>query len=265
MTIERRSVLTMLAWILQSSVQRSYASLLHPRRSLVVQGISSQEMSDPFVGSVENDLDGPTIHSTIIPHQCYILLHSFQPISEFPAKWKTPIQQALQLRASRWGGLVNFASYGPPPAATYTSGDEGSQAKKQPATVFTAAGGRLEIPDITLDNIDQVEQTLKDHLQGPLSKETGDEIHLYVCTHGARDCRCGTRGNLLVNALLEEKANYQRLYPGRFASRIKIGQVAHVGGHKLSNNVLVIIPFFHFIFLKKRYAANLLMFPHGEW
>jgi len=117
--------------------------------------------------------------------------------------------------------------------------------KKQPATAFTTAGGRLEIPNITLENMDQVEQDLKDHLNGPLSKKTSDEIHLYVCTHGARDCRCGTRGSLLVNALHREKANYQQLYPESLARRIKIGQVSHVGGHQ--------------------YAANFLMLPHGEW
>jgi hypothetical protein len=177
-----------------------------------------------------------SIHSTIIPHQCYILLHSSQPISEFPTKWNTPVQLALQIRASSWGGLVNFAWYGPLP--------DGGRAKKQPATVFKVTGGRLEIPDITLENMDQVEAKLKDHLNGPLSKETSDEIHLYVCTHGARDCRCGTKGNLLVNALREEKANYERL--NGLAKRIKIGEVSHVGQHKLSNKfydlVIVLYP-----------------------
>lgn len=127
---------------------------------------------------------------------------------------------------------MNFAWYGLSPAG---DGDDTSvRTKKQPATAFTVAGGRLEIPDVTLENMDQVEQKLKDHLNGPLSKDTSDEIHLYVCTHGARDCRCGTRGNLLVNALREEKANYQQSYPEGPAKRIKIGQVSHVGGHKLS-------------------------------
>ena len=197
------------------------------------------------------------IHSTIIPHQCYILLHSPKPISEFPAKWNIPVQRALQLRASRWGGLVNFAWYG--------DDDVGVRTKKQPATAFTAAGGRLEIPDVTLENMDQVEQKLKDHLNGPLSKDTSDEIHLYVCTHGARDCRCGTRGNLLVNALHVEKANYQQLYPEGPTKRIKIGQVSHVGGHKLSLTFLLSSSSLFILFLKTRYAANLLMFPHGEW
>jgi len=214
----------------------------------VVPSGNSQEISKP---SIDDFSEGP-IHSTINPHQCYILLHSPQPISEFPAKWNTPIQRALQLRASRWGGLVNFSWYGPSPVAANVpdDGGDGVRAKKQPATAFTAACGRLEIPDITLENMDQVEQKIKDHLNGPLSKETSDEIHLYVCTHGARDCRCGTRGSLLVNALHEEKANYQRLYPESLAKRIKIGQVSHVGGHKLSDVFRDLVIFLLLSFLK---------------
>lgn len=205
----------------------SQISLLQTRRNLVVPSGNS-----PSIGLADDSSQGP-IHSTILPHQCYILLHSSQPISEFPAKWTTPIQRELQLRASRWGGLVNFSWYDPTPG----DDDDQGRVKKQPATAFTTAGGRLEIPDISLENMDQVEQELKDHLNGPLSKETSDEIHLYVCTHGTRDCRCGTKGGLLVNALHQEKANYQRLYPESLARRIKIGQVSHVGGHKLSTTL----------------------------
>ncbi|KAF8799809.1 hypothetical protein BYT27DRAFT_7119436 [Phlegmacium glaucopus] len=237
----------MAAYRLQNHIRRSQVSLLQTRRNLVVSSENLQEIFKPSIDSADDSLEGP-IHSTIIPHKCYILLHSSRPISEFPARWNTTIQRTLQLRASRWGGLVNFSWYGPPSVAANAlddGGEDAVQAKKQPATAFTAAGGRLEIPDITLENMDQVEQKIKDHLNGPLSKDTSDEIHLYVCTHGARDCRCGTRGSLLVNALREEKANYQRLYPESLAKRIKIGEVSHVGGHK--------------------YAANLLMFPHGEW
>lgn len=218
---------------LLNHLRRSRVSLLQNQPNFFVPNQYSPGNFKPLVitSSVGDSSEGP-IHSTVTPHQCYILLHSSQPISEFPAKWNTPVQRALQLRASRWGGLVNFASYGLPPDDL----DDGSRAKKQPATVFTAAGGRLEIPDITLENMDQVEEKLKVHLNGPLSKETGDEIHLYVCTHGARDCRCGTKGGLLVHALREEMLNYQRLYPDGLAGRIKIGQVSHVGQHKLSDN-----------------------------
>ena len=154
-----------------------YRLQTHWQRSLGVLSGNSQKISTP--GSIHS-ADDCSIHSTIIPHQCCILLHSSQPISEFPARWNTPIQRALQLQASRWGGLVNFSWYGLPPAATDPLGGGGVRAKNQPATAFTAAGGRLDIPDITLENIDQVEQKLKEHLNGPLSKETGDES-IYMC------------------------------------------------------------------------------------
>ncbi|KAF8154302.1 Sucrase/ferredoxin-like-domain-containing protein [Crassisporium funariophilum] len=181
------------------------------------------------------------LHGTITPHQCYILLHSSRPISEFVSKHTTPVQRALQLRATQWGGLVNFTWYGqtPPKEA------DGRGKVKQPATAFTVAGGRLEIPDISLENMDDVEQQLKAHIEGPIEKMTSEEIHIYVCTHGARDCRCGNIGSQVVQALRREKGAYQQQHPRGLASRIKIGEVSHVGGHK--------------------FAANMIMLPHGEW
>ena len=56
-------------------------------------------------------------------------------------------------------------------------------------------------------------------------KAGGDgEIEILVCTHGSRDCRCENIGGALVRALREEIA--QR------GANVKVGEIAHVGGHK---------------------------------
>ena len=49
---------------------------------------------------------------------------------------------------------------------------------------------------------------------------------VYVCTHGSRDCRCGDTGGSLVLALREEVRRRG------LDEQVRIGEIAHVGGHK---------------------------------
>jgi hypothetical protein len=91
----------------------------------------------------------------------------------------------------------------------------------------------------------------------PRASAQDDIIDIYVCTHGARDCRCGETGGAVFRALKHE---VDRLGVG---GKVRVGEVGHVGGHKcvfytcsgfmLLNNV------------EFRYAANVLVYPHGEW
>jgi len=190
----------------------------------------------------------------IANHDCYILLHSSQSPSSFPKVYSTPLSIELQRRASKWGGLVNFSWFGeelvPPP-------------NTQPATVFSHLGGRLEIPDVSLENLDWVERTIQCHLRGPLTNRTAQDVHVYVCTHGARDCRCGERGGRVLQALQEALQRELKRHPDGPANHIKIGRVGHVGGHKLRLSW----PRIHFRISQCsfRFAANLLVFPQGEW
>ncbi|GLB40948.1 putative sucrase/ferredoxin-like [Lyophyllum shimeji] len=182
------------------------------------------------------------LFGTAPPHRAYIFLHSADPPASFPPRISTPLQRALQLKALRWGGLVNFAWYGPdePSSSPSTSTIEHTS-----ATAFSTSGGRLHIPSLTLENLDEVEEQLRNYAEGPVAQETSDEIHLYVCTHGSRDCRCGDTGGAVARALREELARRRKEDPSGIASRVRFAEVGHVGGHE--------------------YAANLLVYPHGEW
>ncbi len=53
----------------------------------------------------------------------------------------------------------------------------------------------------------------------PVSRE------ILICTHGARDCRCGDIGGDLVAALNKETGT-------RRDPKVTIGEISHVGGHK---------------------------------
>ena len=52
------------------------------------------------------------------------------------------------------------------------------------------------------------------------------QMEVFVCTHGARDCRCSDRGGPLVQALRHE------ISKRGLEQDVQIREIAHVGGHK---------------------------------
>ncbi|KAJ7468973.1 Sucrase/ferredoxin-like-domain-containing protein [Mycena galericulata] len=163
------------------------------------------------------------LHGTVASHRSYILINAPSPPTTFPSRFSTPVQRALQLQVTRWGGVVNFAWTGSQPDA------DGSTS----VTAFSALGGRIHFPTLTLSNVDENQPV------------TGSEIYMYVCTHGARDCRCGDTGGKVFQALRDELDRRALADPSGPAKNVVLGEVGHVGGHQ--------------------FAANLLVFPHGEW
>ena len=174
------------------------------------------------------------LEGTVKPLGCYIFLHSPEPPSTFQSVHHTALSRELLLRAAKWGGMINF-SY------TEGGGKLSAASDKQAATVFSQRGGRLDIPDVSLENLDDIEGRISNYLNGPVTKSTSATAHLYVCTHGARDCRCGERGQQVYDALVRAV----RESTSSLAKNIEVSAVGHVGGHK--------------------YAANILVFPHGDW
>lgn len=166
------------------------------------------------------------LEGTAPDHLCYILLHSSHSPETFPSVYHTAVSRELQLRAKKWGGLVNFSWVADRTAGKITD--------SQPATVFSPLGGKLDIPNVSIQNMDQVEELIKRHIQGPLTSSTSQDMHIYVCTHGARDCRCGDRGRQVYQALVDTVKRERTNNPTGPASSLRIGEVGHVGGHKLS-------------------------------
>lgn len=162
-----------------------------------------------------------------------------------------PIQRALQLKVTKWGALVNWAFYGGPVSENF---------EEVSAKAFFANGRTLDISRLTMANLDTVEQQMRDCLSGNGASSMDDAVHLYVCTHGARDCRCGTVGKDVAEALRREISARIEVDPGGLASRCTIGEVGHVGGHQCVH----FFPLFSSL-IRNRYAANVLIYPHGEW
>ncbi|KAN0082538.1 Sucrase/ferredoxin-like domain containing protein [Tylopilus felleus] len=182
-------------------------------------------------------------------HRCYVFLHTPQPPSTYPAKYTTPVQRKLQLATAPWGGAVNFAWSPSQPVHSHPPAEEHPHAYH--LTAFSTARGKLEIEAVSLANTEDVGEALREHVEprgtagaSSVSPQSND-IHLYVCTHGARDCRCGNTGGAVARAIraeLDRRKQRDALDP---SIRVKLAEVAHVGGHE--------------------YAANMLVYPHGEW
>lgn len=102
------------------------------------------------------------------------------------------------------------------------------------ATAFSRYRGRLEIPLVSTNNLDAVLEQLEEHASPSAEHENGlnvaiedeDPLHLFVCTHGARDCRCGDTGGAVFAAMRAEVERRQ------LSETVKVAAVGHVGGHK---------------------------------
>lgn len=178
----------------------------------------------------------PQLTASAPSHQCYIFLHAPEPPTEFAARKSTPIQRALQLRATRWGGVVNFS---------WSQDTEArSEEDRVQGTAYTMVGGRLNLTNIALENIDDVEAQILQHMSSPVERAVHQDqgLDFYVCTHGQRDCRCLDLGKPVVSALQDEIAR-RRLK--ETLPPINVFECGHVGQHAL--------------------AANVLLYPHGEW
>lgn len=172
-------------------------------------------------------------------HDNYILLHTHQPPSAYPPKSKSPLWRQLTLEARNWGGIVNFAwSSTQPVHSKYAGVGEDGGEEHYYATAFSVDRAPLYLPEVSLANLAEVAGQLREHAQtAQLAPETEEnqaygaseaeaKVHLYVCTHGSRDCRCGDTGGDVANALREEISKRD------LWDRVSLGEVAHVGGHK---------------------------------
>ena len=177
---------------------------------------------------------GDALPGTVAYHNAYLFLHTRQPPSVHPKRVPSRLQRALQREIGRWNGIVNFSwspeqkVLGTPFTETEAEWEEENEAYH--ATLFSKSGGRAELPLVSMQNLDEVMKQLGEHVSNTsaldVSNRPAEPLHLYVCTHGARDCRCGNTGGALYAAL---RAEVQKR---SLSDTVKVASVGHVGGHK---------------------------------
>ena len=60
-----------------------------------------------------------------------------------------------------------------------------------------------------------------------VQEDVADQLHLFVCCHGARDARCGRIGPELCRAFEERVAQLG------LQERVHVLMCSHIGGHKV--------------------------------
>ncbi|KAL5505073.1 hypothetical protein ACEPAH_7736 [Sanghuangporus vaninii] len=187
-------------------------------------------------------------------HTSYTLLRHPKPPSTYPSRLDadfSKIGRELMIQAARRKAVVNFWWDGS------LEGEKNDEAgERYPFLTFyfptseerpSALGVRIRNGYVTSDqNAEAFFDSPDPDSITTWSDSLDEDIHLLVCTHGSRDCRCSDRGGVLIEALHGELASRrERNGEDSVWNRMKVGETAHVGGHK--------------------YAANLLVFPFGDW
>jgi len=210
----------------------AYGSLLlfPPFSNVSMRVVSPQAVRN--LGSLAARADG--LAGTVPSHQAYILLHSQHSPRSFPSRVASPLLVALQQRALRWSALVNVAwvpQNGVERAPNLSEDTNATETYNLLA--FSRDRARLQVSPVSMDCLEDACAQLDDFLGHPTrSTVDPDAVYLYVCTHGARDCRCGEWGSKVADALREEILKRKASEPTGKYSRIVVGEVGHVGGHE---------------------------------
>ena len=170
-------------------------------------------------------------------HKAYILLHGQHSPRTFPSRLASPLLVALRQRALRWSALVNVA-WVPPNDSGHVSDlseEETDGNETYSLLAFASSRRRLRIPSVSMDNFEDTCAQLNNHMEHSSTDVRVVDpygLHLYVCTHGARDCRCGEWGSKVADAFREEIFKRRQTDPTGLYSWIVMGEVGHVGGHQ---------------------------------
>jgi hypothetical protein len=186
-------------------------------------------------------------------HDYYVMLHSRHPPRDFPKIISSPVQKALQLALAPSNGLVNFSWSSQQSLPPHSSS---SDEEVYSATSFSKDGHVFELEGLALSNIREVVQRITTPYPTGPSRAVVWPLFIYVCTHAARDCRCGDAGSSVAEAFRKEIERRQ------LDSIVELWETGHVGGHKL----VTFTKLSHKTRLNCfRYAANVLIYPMGEW
>lgn len=193
---------------------------------------------------------------TVLQHHLYVVLRTPDPIRTLESRRMFQLGIDLQRAMLPHDGLVNMgfiadnrswrrseklcrsqlASHGSEEDEFDEEFDDDEE--RYDAVAFAPDRPPLHIRGVSRSNLEQHADTtrLVQRELPPLRRfapgEYDGPVHIYVCTHAQRDCRCGEHGGGLVDALVEEVKRRRAKQKGKGWDRFVIGEAAHVGGHK---------------------------------
>ncbi|PWN53567.1 Lipoate synthase [Violaceomyces palustris] len=276
-----------IAWRPRALIPVKHPQHLPQSRLGSTSASSPAQPFDPSTG-LDSDGNVPIAPYSLLPlagtspsYEVHLVVQPYQqhrPQSTWPSHLESvsPFMSELESRAKRGGSLEGFGiSF-----SEGSSRDLGSKSQPQlrdwdPQTsrmmrpvpnsaaeeeqfiiyAYSSPGKVVKVGPLSLRSLDEglpfherVKEALKNSRIQSAKPSPDDETHIYVCTHGARDCRCGVAGNAFLEALREEvRRNEASLISnGKPApKKVKVWPISHVGGHQ--------------------WAANALVYPHGDW
>lgn len=91
----------------------------------------------------------------------------------------------------------------------------------------------------TLPSGEKMRTTLDTLFKQPEAR-LDNETHVYICTHGMRDCRCGVVGTEVRDALVQQVKEHAEQFArqgSKPVKRVRVFDISHVGGHKVRERV----------------------------
>ena len=168
-----------------------------------------------------------TLPRSLNPSLGLLLLDTPVPPSNWPSHIEHVSSTYNQTRESaKKAGVAVNARYLPPPPSAHELSDLETFSS---ATLYSphTQPTRISPFSIAEPGVIHTLSHLADSTSGPPAPPAAIDLtieEILVCTHGSRDCRCSVRGAGLVDALREEVE--------RRGLGVRVGEVAHLGGHK---------------------------------
>lgn len=187
-----------------------------------------------------------SIVGTAPQHSLYALLEHSKSPQTYEPKVNTPELMALMRAVRPSNGLANFWHPVSSSAVAESEGNGEHMPPKNAQSIRIYAAprpgeirprvARLRLPSTALSASSLDAGNALGDLNSTLEPaRAADGALLLVCTHGQRDCRCGTHGGELFEALrskLDRRRQQGSETDKKLWETVEIGEVAHVGGHK---------------------------------
>ncbi|ORY89767.1 Sucrase/ferredoxin-like-domain-containing protein [Leucosporidium creatinivorum] len=224
------------------------------RTSLRIARPCSRALSTPSSSSL------PPLVGTAPEYKRHLILHVNQEAKDWPSHLDSTSKLYKEL-GERFGKhpVLSKSGFGVSDAGTRQQGEkpekwdssrprfeEPVEGKEQESYTATLYPDFIPVPPLSLSTLSSFEDFFlalpSPSALSPPPSSTPPRADIYVCTHGARDCRCADLGEPLYQALVKE-AKRRRL-GGEMGDPeaqegVRIARVAHIGGHKWAGNALM--------------------------